>query len=89
MPIAERGKLRIVCPRGGLARDYPLQLTLVEEKTQALGTPIDLARLIEIDQPHTRVHYNFQEKGTEKLEEIIDSFIHTHHLITKQWEISN
>jgi predicted GTPase len=54
-----------------------------------IGTPIDLARLIEIDQPHTRVHYNFQEKGTEKLEEIIDSFIHTHHLITKQWEISN
>jgi len=54
-----------------------------------IGTPIDLCRLIEIDQPNTRIHYNFEERGEPQFEEIIDSFIHTNHLTSKQWETSN
>jgi predicted GTPase len=38
----------------------------------AVGTPIDLARIVEIPLPHTRVRYELQVLGSPTLEEVID-----------------
>jgi predicted GTPase len=38
----------------------------------AVGTPIDLARLVEIPLPHTRVRYELQVLGSPTLEEVLD-----------------
>ena len=40
-----------------------------------IGTPIDLSRIIAIDKPHTRVHYDLEEIGSPNLDEIIDRFV--------------
>lgn len=45
-----------------------------------IGTPIDLTRVININKPHTRVHYNLQEQGTPNMDDIIDQFIQKHNL---------
>jgi predicted GTPase len=37
----------------------------------AIGTPIDLARIIEIDKPHTRVIYELEEVSGPKLKDLI------------------
>jgi predicted GTPase len=45
-----------------------------------IGTPIDLARIIRIRKPHTRVHYELKETGKPDLEDIVDNFIREHRL---------
>jgi hypothetical protein len=45
-----------------------------------IGTPIDLARVIRITKPHTRVHYDLQEIGTPNLTETLDQFLKQHSL---------
>jgi len=40
----------------------------------AVGTPIDLGRLIRIPVPHTRVRYELQPLGTPALEEVLERF---------------
>jgi predicted GTPase len=40
-----------------------------------IGTPIDLARVIRIAKPHTRVFYNLEEIGTPNLEGILGEFL--------------
>lgn len=45
-----------------------------------IGTPIDLSRVIKIDKPHTRVHYELDEVGDLNLDKIIDDFIKKHGL---------
>jgi len=40
-----------------------------------IGTPIDLNRIIKIDKPSTRVHYNLQEIGRPNLTSVLDDFI--------------
>jgi predicted GTPase len=39
-----------------------------------IATPIDLGRLININKPHTRVHYNLQEIGSPNFEEVLSDF---------------
>ena len=41
----------------------------------AIGTPIDLTRVIKIDKPNTRVGYNLQEIGNPTLEDVLEGFI--------------
>lgn len=45
-----------------------------------IGTPIDLARVIQIDKPHTRVFYDLKERGTPNLEGVLRDFIEKHAL---------
>lgn len=48
-----------------------------------IGTPIDLTRIIKINKPHTRVHYELDEIDGPNLEETIESFILEHKLENK------
>ena len=40
-----------------------------------VGTPIDLARIVKIDKPHTRVFYDLQEIGDPTLDTILTEFV--------------
>jgi predicted GTPase len=40
-----------------------------------IGTPIDLSRVVKIDKPVTRVHYNLQEIGQPDLTEVMGRFL--------------
>jgi predicted GTPase len=45
-----------------------------------IGTPIDLSRIIKINKPATRVHYDLQEIGRPDLTMVLDSFCQAHNL---------
>ncbi len=45
-----------------------------------IGTPIDLTRVIEINKPTTRVHYDLDEVGNPNLKDILHDFIEKHGL---------
>ena len=45
-----------------------------------IGTPIDLARIINIEKPNTRVYYDLQEIGSPNLEGILAAFVSEHNL---------
>lgn len=46
-----------------------------------IGTPIDLNRIIKIDKPSTRVHYDLKEVSKPDLEEILNDFVKKHNLV--------
>lgn len=46
-----------------------------------IGTPMDLSRVISIDKPYTRVHYDLDEVGDENLEKVLQQFIEEHALV--------
>lgn len=48
--------------------------------TVIIGTPIDLTRVININKPCTRVHYELNEVGEPNLAQLIDEFVQKHHL---------
>ena len=45
-----------------------------------IGTPIDLSRVIKINKPYTRVHYELDEVDSPNLKEIIEDFVIDHKL---------
>ena len=45
-----------------------------------IGTPIDLSRIININKPCTRVHYDLEEISSPNLNEILQDFIKQHKL---------
>ncbi|NLJ58004.1 MAG: GTPase [Tissierellia bacterium] len=45
-----------------------------------IGTPIDLTRIIKINKPSTRVHYELDEITSPNLNEILEDFIKEHNL---------
>ena len=45
-----------------------------------IGTPIDLSRVININKPYTRVHYELEEVGDLNLNVILGDFIREHGL---------
>jgi len=45
-----------------------------------IGTPMDLTRIIDIQHPTTRVHYDLAEVGEPNLETVLEQFIHEHQL---------
>jgi predicted GTPase len=57
----------------GAAQTHDLQETIhrADVDLVIIGTPIDLARLINIDKPHQRVRYELQEIGVPTLEDIL------------------
>ncbi len=60
--------------------DLQATITATPADVVAIGTPIDLARLIEIDKPVVRVTYGIEDHGSPRLTDVIDSFIETHGL---------
>ncbi|MBS4218418.1 GTPase [Bacillus sp. FJAT-49711] len=46
-----------------------------------IGTPIDLSRVISINKPCTRVHYDLDEVSNPNLSEILKDFIEEHKLV--------
>ncbi|EKU93179.1 Uncharacterised protein [Alloiococcus otitis] len=43
--------------------------------TVIIGTPIDLSRVININKPHTRVHYELNEVGGQTINQVLDQFV--------------
>jgi len=46
-----------------------------------IGTPMDLSRIISINKPYTRVHYDLDEVGSPNLSGILKGFIQEHKLV--------
>lgn len=45
-----------------------------------IGTPIDLSRVIKINKPNTRIHYELDEEGSPNLNDILEEFIKSNKL---------
>ena len=56
-------------------RDLEATIKAVECDSVIIGTPIDLNRVINIDKPSTRVHYDLQEIGQPDLKWVLDNMI--------------
>jgi predicted GTPase len=56
-------------------KDLEATINNCECDTVVIGTPIDLNRVIKIDKPSVRVHYDLQSIGTPRLEDVINKFV--------------
>jgi predicted GTPase len=61
-------------------RDLETTINSTDCEAVVVATPIDLRRVIKIDRPSTRVHYELQEIGTPTLEGILTAFGKAHNL---------
>ena len=61
-------------------RDLEATIDKTDADSVVIGTPIDLARVIKITKPKTRVHYDLQEIGTPDLAEVLGRFLADRHL---------
>lgn len=61
-------------------RDLEATINAVDCDAVIIGTPIDLSRIIDIDHPHTRVHYDLEEVGEPDLGTILEDFASSHAL---------
>ena len=61
-------------------RDLEATINAADCDAVVIGTPIDLARIINIKKPNTRVYYDLQEIGSPNLEGILSAFISEHEL---------
>jgi len=72
-------EIGILLPAMGYGKQQLKDLEETINKTDCeavvIATPIDLARVININKPYTRVHYELDEVGSPNLEEIIGEFI--------------
>ena len=55
-------------------RDLEATINATDCDAVVVGTPIDLARVVNIDKPHTRVFYDLQEIGEPNLDGVIAEF---------------
>jgi predicted GTPase len=55
--------------------DLEATINAVDCDAVVIGTPIDLARIVSIDKPHTRVHYDLQEIGDPDLDTVLSDFV--------------
>ncbi|MCL1602214.1 MAG: GTPase, partial [Actinomycetia bacterium] len=55
--------------------DLEATINAVDCDAVVIGTPIDLTRIIPIDKPHTRVHYDLQEIGDPDLDAVLSDFV--------------
>jgi predicted GTPase len=56
-------------------KDLETTINSTDCDSVVIGTPIDLSKIIKIDKPNTRVHYNLQEIGQPDLVGILEDFI--------------
>jgi len=61
-------------------RDLESTINATDCDAVVIGTPIDLARIVRIDKPHTRVFYDLQEIGKPDLDGVLAGFIEEHNL---------
>ena len=54
--------------------DLEATINAVDCDAVVIGTPIDLTRIVTIDKPHTRVHYDLEEIGEPNLTGILSAF---------------
>jgi len=62
-------------------KDLETTINNTDCDTVLIGTPIDLSRIININKPSTRVHYELDEVGSPNLGEIIEAFVKDHKLL--------
>ena len=62
-------------------RDLEKTINNTDCDSVIIGTPIDLSRVININKPSTRVHYELAEVGEPNFEKIIDDFVKNHKLV--------
>ena len=62
-------------------KDLEESINNTECDSVIIGTPIDLSRIIKIDKPSTRVHYELDEIGSPNLQGVIEDFVKKHKLI--------
>jgi predicted GTPase len=62
----------------GQLADLEATIAATEADAVVIGTPIDLARVIRIERPHTRVYYDLEEIGSPNLAEVLDDFVRRH-----------
>jgi predicted GTPase len=65
---------------GQMLKDMEDTVNAVDCDAVIVGTPIDLARIINIKKPSTRVYYDLQEIGRPNLTDVIDEFVEKHGL---------
>ncbi len=56
-------------------KDLETTINSTDCDSVVIGTPIDLSKIIKIDKPNTRVHYNLQEIGQPDLVGILEGFL--------------
>ena len=61
-------------------KDLEATINNTECDAVVIGTPIDLSRIIKINKPFTRVHYNLQEIGRPNLTGVLEDFMKEHNL---------
>lgn len=61
-------------------KDLEATINATDCDAVVIGTPIDLNRIIKIKKPSTRVFYDLQEIGAPDLNQVLNDFIHKHHL---------
>jgi predicted GTPase len=61
-------------------RDLEATINATECDAVVIGTPIDLARIVDIDKPATRVTYDLAEKGTPDMAGVLAEFMAEHGL---------
>lgn len=61
-------------------KDLETTINNIDCDSVIIGTPIDLSRIININKPYTRVHYELDEISSPNLEDIIGKFIKEHNL---------
>jgi predicted GTPase len=57
-----------------MLKDMEATVNAVDCDAVVVGTPIDLARIIKIEKPNTRVYYDLQEIGSPNLTTVLDEF---------------
>ncbi len=59
-------------------RDLEATINATDCDAVIIGTPIDLSRILTIDKPHTRVHYDLDEIGEPNLRTVLTAFATDH-----------
>jgi predicted GTPase len=62
-------------------RDLEATINATDCDAVVVGTPIDLARVVNIEKPHTRVFYDLQEIGEPNLKGVLAEFVDKHALV--------
>ncbi len=65
---------------GPMLKDMEDTVNAVDCDAVIVGTPIDLARIINIKKPNTRVYYDLQTIGTPNLDGVLGDFVKKHGL---------
>jgi predicted GTPase len=65
---------------GQMLKDMEDTVNAVDCDSVIVGTPIDLARIINIKKPNTRVFYDLQTIGKPNLDDVLADFVKDHNL---------